>query len=114
MRVVFLPRIQDTSGEQSLTLLWTTRFEQASSQHRIGLPTKNINQAHKRPADKLESSQRYNMAAPANKFRTYALTGSFAAITATGAWYGAGLKERKEFKQVRRSLRLDETPLIKY
>ena len=28
-------------------------------------------------------------------------TGSIAAVTATGAWYGAGLKIKKEHKQVR-------------
>ena len=39
-------------------------------------------------------------AAASNKFRTYALTGSVAAITATGAWYGAGLKTRQEVKRV--------------
>ncbi|KAF2212442.1 hypothetical protein CERZMDRAFT_17396, partial [Cercospora zeae-maydis SCOH1-5] len=31
--------------------------------------------------------------------RIYALTGSVAAITATGAWYGAGLNMRQEYKQ---------------
>lgn len=36
----------------------------------------------------------------ANKARIYALTGSVAAITATGAWYGAGLNMRQEYKQV--------------
>ncbi|KAM3415715.1 hypothetical protein BST61_g9229 [Cercospora zeina] len=35
----------------------------------------------------------------ANKARLYALTGSIAAITATGAWYGAGLNMRQEYKQ---------------
>lgn len=39
------------------------------------------------------------MAAP-NRVRIFALTGGVAAITATGAWYGAGLKTRQEFKQV--------------
>ncbi|CZT15692.1 uncharacterized protein RCC_01524 [Ramularia collo-cygni] len=34
-----------------------------------------------------------------NKARIIALTGGVAAITATGAWYGAGLKTRQEFKQ---------------
>lgn len=34
------------------------------------------------------------------KPRVYILTGAVAAITATGAWYGAGLKTRHEFKQV--------------
>jgi len=47
------------------------------------------------------SSSHDTMAAAPNKFRTYALTGSFAAITATGAWYGAGLKTRQEYSQVR-------------
>ncbi|KAF2479646.1 hypothetical protein BDY17DRAFT_327593 [Neohortaea acidophila] len=31
--------------------------------------------------------------------RRYILTASVAAITATGAWYGAGLKTRQEFAQ---------------
>lgn len=35
-----------------------------------------------------------------NKARLYALTGAVAAITATGTWYGAGLKTRQEIKQV--------------
>jgi hypothetical protein len=35
-----------------------------------------------------------------NKFRTYALTGAVAGITATGAWYGAGLNIRREVQQV--------------
>jgi hypothetical protein len=30
-------------------------------------------------------------------------TGAIAAITATGAWYGAGLKIKREHKQVRSS-----------
>ena len=42
---------------------------------------------------------------PSNPLRTYVLTGAVAAITATGAWYGAGLKYRQEYKQVRRLLR---------
>lgn len=41
------------------------------------------------------------MATP-NKARIVAVTGGVAAITATGAWYGAGLKTRQEFKQVSR------------
>ncbi|EME48415.1 hypothetical protein DOTSEDRAFT_18949 [Dothistroma septosporum NZE10] len=36
--------------------------------------------------------------------RVYILTGAVAAITATGAWYGAGLKTRQEFKQERQSV----------
>lgn len=35
-----------------------------------------------------------------NPFRIYILTASVAAITATGAWYGAGLKTRQEFRRV--------------
>jgi NADH:ubiquinone oxidoreductase subunit F (NADH-binding) len=38
---------------------------------------------------------------PSNKFRTYVLTASVVAITAAGAWYGAGLKTRQEYQQVR-------------
>lgn len=43
-----------------------------------------------------------SMATP-NKARIFATTGAVAGITATGAWYGAGLKTRREFKQVFRS-----------
>jgi hypothetical protein len=32
--------------------------------------------------------------------RRYILTGGIAAITATGAWYGAGLKTREQIKAV--------------
>ncbi|KAK4548317.1 hypothetical protein LTR36_010187 [Oleoguttula mirabilis] len=50
------------------------------------------------------------MAAPSsNKFRTYVLTGSVAAITATGAWYGAGVKTRREYTQERNTA-LEATP----
>ncbi|TKA27581.1 hypothetical protein B0A50_04413 [Salinomyces thailandicus] len=42
--------------------------------------------------------------APTNSIRTYVLTASVAAITATGAWYGAGLKTRQEYKQERNVL----------
>lgn len=35
-----------------------------------------------------------------NKVRIYALTGAVAAITATGAWYGAGLNMRQEYSRV--------------
>ncbi|KAH9845742.1 hypothetical protein Tdes44962_MAKER01173 [Teratosphaeria destructans] len=41
--------------------------------------------------------------------RTIALTLSVAAITATGAWYGAGLKMRQEYKQERYTV-LQATP----
>ncbi|KAI5370775.1 hypothetical protein Slin15195_G016470 [Septoria linicola] len=34
-----------------------------------------------------------------NKVRIYALTGAVAAITATGAWYGAGLNMRQEYSR---------------
>ncbi|KAI9791355.1 MAG: hypothetical protein M1835_000372 [Candelina submexicana] len=40
------------------------------------------------------------------------LTGAIAAITATGAWYGAGLKTRQEFKQEIQARR-DATPAEK-
>jgi hypothetical protein len=33
-------------------------------------------------------------------FRRFVLTGSIAAVTATGAWYGAGLKMKQDIKQV--------------
>nr|POF05829.1 hypothetical protein CFP56_53216 [Quercus suber] len=38
---------------------------------------------------------------PANKVRVYILTAAFTAITATGAWYGAGLKADQEAKKER-------------
>jgi len=36
----------------------------------------------------------------AQAIRRWVLTGSFAAITATGALYGAGLKSSQEYKEV--------------
>lgn len=46
-----------------------------------------------------------NMTTPtAQTVRRWVMTGSVAAITATGAWYGAGLKAQQEFKQVHRYL----------
>ncbi|KAI6788772.1 hypothetical protein KC325_g8994 [Hortaea werneckii] len=47
--------------------------------------------------------------ASSNPVRTWILTGSVAAITATGAWYGAGLKTRQEYNQ-ERGVRLQATP----
>ncbi|KAK5115077.1 hypothetical protein LTR62_001774 [Meristemomyces frigidus] len=45
------------------------------------------------------------MATPAaNPLRTYIITGAVAAITATGAWYGAGLKTRREYGQERKAI----------
>jgi hypothetical protein len=37
------------------------------------------------------------------KIRRFVMTGAVFAITATGAWYGAGLKTQQEFKKVRQS-----------
>ena len=37
------------------------------------------------------------------KVRLYVVTASVTAITVTGAWYGAGLKMRQEYKQVQSS-----------
>jgi len=37
----------------------------------------------------------------AQAIRRWIMTGSVAAITATGAWYGAGLKTQQEYRQVR-------------
>lgn len=34
------------------------------------------------------------------QIRRLVMTGAVAAVTVTGAWYGAGLKTRQEFKQV--------------
>ena len=43
----------------------------------------------------------YDMSSPSTQnIRRYVMTASVAAITATGAWYGAGLKFRREVKQV--------------
>lgn len=44
--------------------------------------------------------------------RNIILTGAVAAITATGAWYGAGLKTRQEISQVRYSTSPYSTPQI--
>lgn len=40
------------------------------------------------------------MSAQQQKVRRIVWTGAIAAVTATGAWYGAGLKTQKEIKQV--------------
>jgi len=45
------------------------------------------------------------------KIRRIVWTGSIAAVTATGAWYGAGLKAKEEYKvisQQRREATVDE------
>ena len=45
------------------------------------------------------------MPAPSTQaIRRIIMTGSVAAITATGVWYGAGLKTKQEYKQERRTL----------
>ncbi|EON68767.1 hypothetical protein W97_08025 [Coniosporium apollinis CBS 100218] len=36
------------------------------------------------------------------QIRRLVMTGAVAAVTVTGAWYGAGLKTRQEFKQERK------------
>ncbi|KAK5019972.1 hypothetical protein LTR60_000961, partial [Cryomyces antarcticus] len=42
------------------------------------------------------------MSAPQQQaIRRWIITGAVAGVTATGAWYGAGLKTRQEFTQVR-------------
>ncbi|KAG9590865.1 hypothetical protein KCU77_g7693, partial [Aureobasidium melanogenum] len=43
-------------------------------------------------------------------FRRFVLTGSIAAVTATGAWYGAGLKMKQDIKQERQKA-AEATPL---
>lgn len=43
------------------------------------------------------------------KIRRYVWTGAIAAVTMTGAWYGAGLKTKQEIKQVSQQ-RLQATP----
>lgn len=40
------------------------------------------------------------------KIRRFVMTGAVFAITATGAWYGAGLKTQQEFKKVRQFCKL--------
>jgi len=40
------------------------------------------------------------MSAQQQKIRRIVWTGAIAAVTATGAWYGAGLKTKGEIKQV--------------
>jgi hypothetical protein len=40
------------------------------------------------------------MSAQQQKIRRIVWTAAIASITATGAWYGAGLKTRSELKQV--------------
>lgn len=45
------------------------------------------------------------------KFKRYVWTGAFAAVTATGAWYGAGLKttqDRKKAVQKVHEISIDE------
>ncbi|KAK3690588.1 hypothetical protein LTR37_019084 [Vermiconidia calcicola] len=44
--------------------------------------------------------------------RRYILTASVTAITVTGAWYGAGLKSRQEFKK-EKTAALEATPAQK-
>ena len=44
--------------------------------------------------------------APTSKFRIFILTISVAAITATGAWYGAGLKIEQDYKKVSGDLKI--------
>ncbi|THY56723.1 hypothetical protein D6C97_05000 [Aureobasidium pullulans] len=43
-------------------------------------------------------------------FRRFVLTGSIAAVTATGAWYGAGLKMKQDIKQEKQKA-AESTPL---
>ncbi|KZF20941.1 hypothetical protein L228DRAFT_270201 [Xylona heveae TC161] len=43
------------------------------------------------------------MLQPNAKLRRLVLTGSVAAITATGAWYGAGIKTRQEYNAEQRA-----------
>ena len=46
-------------------------------------------------------SSPFPMSQASSVLRRVILTGSIAAVTATGAWYGAGLKTQREHKQVR-------------
>jgi len=43
------------------------------------------------------------------KIRRFVMTGAVFAITATGAWYGAGLKTQQEFKKEKKIL-LEASP----
>ena len=56
------------------------------------------------------------MSAPStSRLRRIVLTGSIAAITATGAWYGAGLKVQQERNEVRTTtFRVFEIILIRW
>lgn len=48
----------------------------------------------------LSKPPKKKMSAQQQKIRRIVWTGAIAAVTATGAWYGAGLKTRSEIKQV--------------
>lgn len=53
--------------------------------------------------------EKYRMSTPqAQTVRRWVMTGSVAAITATGALYGAGLKTRREHKEVGTVIMLDD------
>jgi len=52
------------------------------------------------------------MSAQQQKIRRIVWTGSIAAVTATGAWYGAGLKTKSELKQLAEKRR-EATPAEK-
>lgn len=49
------------------------------------------------------------MSTAANKIRTVAWTGAFAAITVVGTIYGAGLKTQQEVNEVRAKVMLAAT-----
>ncbi|PVH75003.1 hypothetical protein DL98DRAFT_428353 [Cadophora sp. DSE1049] len=48
------------------------------------------------------------MSAQQQKIRRIVWTGSIAAVTATGAWYGTGLKSRSEIKQSREATSIEK------
>nr|POE59186.1 hypothetical protein CFP56_24456 [Quercus suber] len=73
-----------------------TKKKQLRSQFVPDMPLPN----HRAPPKSTLPSGTAAAGPPANKIRVYILTAAFTAITATGAWYGAGLKADQEAKQV--------------
>jgi len=60
----------------------------------------------------LSKPPKKKMSAQQQKIRRIVWTGAIAAVTATGAWYGAGLKTRSEIKQKQEKQR-EATPAEK-
>lgn len=74
----------------------------ASKHLHLPPPRQAFQQRH--PIPTYHNNQRYRslpiIKMSSNKLRLYATTAGVAAITATGAWYGAGINMRQEYKQV--------------